>query len=155
MDSTHTILSHLFIICLSPPPTPLPTNQRHPTPKTSARRHTHQGFCSVNNKSCVTLQITQTASHLFIVLYHNNYLVRTKATGRQTQAFVNELGRLPDLKINCQCCSFRPTHACIPASPLLTPEKPQRKNRDCDIVLRENRLLSSSILGSLGLYTGV
>lgn len=55
---------------------------------------------AVNNKSCVTSQITQTAYHLFIVVYHNNSSVRTKATASQTQAFVNELGRLPDQKIN-------------------------------------------------------
>lgn len=60
----------------------------------------------VNNKSCVTPQITQTAYHLFIVVYHNNSLLCTKATASQTQAFVNELGRLPDLKINWECCRF-------------------------------------------------
>lgn len=64
----------------------------------------------VNNKSCVTSQITQTAYHLFIVVYHNNSSVRTKATTSQTQAFVNELGRLPDLKINWQCCWFLSPH---------------------------------------------
>lgn len=62
----------------------------------------------VNNKSCVTSQITQTAYHLFIVVYHNNSSVCTKATASQTQAFVNELGRLPDLKINWQCSGFLP-----------------------------------------------
>lgn len=149
MDSTHTILSHLFIvICLFLPPSPSPPTQ--PTPPHSQNQRTaHPSgfFCSVNNRSCVTLQITQTAYHLFIVVYHNNYLVSTKATGSQTQAFVNELGRLPDLKINCQCCCFRPSRACIPASPLFTP---QRKNRDCSS--REQALLK---LNWMSVYTGI
>lgn len=68
--------------------------------------HTPIRVYGVNNKSCVTSQITQTAYHLFIVVYHNNSSVRTKATASQTRAFVNELGRLPDLKINWQCCWF-------------------------------------------------
>lgn len=59
MDSAHTILSHSFtVICtLTPPP-----------------QHTHTPIrvYAVNNKSCVTSQITQTAYHLFIVVYHNN-----------------------------------------------------------------------------------
>lgn len=88
MDSTHTILSHsLIVICAHPPPIRV---------------------YGVNNKSCVTSQITQTAYHLFIVVYHNNSSVCTKATASQTQAFVNELGRLPDLKINWQCSGFFP-----------------------------------------------
>lgn len=74
----------------------------HPPPPTPTPIRVY----NVNNKSCVTLQITQTAYHLFIVVYHNNSSVRTKATASQTQAFVNELGRLPDLKINWQCCRF-------------------------------------------------
>ena len=92
MDSAHTILSHsLIVICPPPPPT---------------HTHTPIRVYGVNNKSCVTSQITQTAYHLFIVVYHNNSSVRTKATASQTRAFVNELGRLPDLKINWQCCWF-------------------------------------------------
>lgn len=112
-------------------PTSCP-NPNSPIPPPHWPKPAHGGipirvFCCANNKSCVTSQITQTAYHLFIVVYHNNYLVRTKATGSQTQAFVNELGRLPDLKINCHFCRFRPTRACIPASPLRTPtEKGQR-----------------------------
>lgn len=87
----------------------------HPhNPVTFAHRylHTHPPplppirVYGVNNKSCVTSQITQTAYHLFIVVYHNNSSLRTKATASQTQAFVNELGRLPDLKINWECCLF-------------------------------------------------
>lgn len=139
-----------FVHCYLPLSTTF-TPFLQPTPphskKTSARRHTHHVFCSVNNRNCVTPQITQTAYHLFIVVYHNNYLVCTKATGSQTQAFVNELGRLPDLKINCQCCRFRPTHACIPTSTLFTP---QRKNRDYS--LREQALLE---LDWMSVYTGI
>lgn len=88
MDSAHTILSHSLIVICNHPPTP-PIR-----------------VYGVNNKSCVTSQITQTAYHLFIVVYHNNSSVRTKATASQTRAFVNEFGRLPDLKINWQYCCF-------------------------------------------------
>lgn len=84
-----------FAHCYLPPTPPHPST---PTPPIRVY--------GINNKSCVTSQITQTAYHLFIVVYHNNSSVRTKATASQTRAFVNELGRLPDLKINWQCCWF-------------------------------------------------
>lgn len=95
-----------------------PHNPTHP-------QHTHTPIrvYAVNNKSCVTSQITQTAYHLFIVVYHNNSSVRTKATASQTQAFVNELGRLPDLKINWQCCWFLSLRVCLALSCLPTRDK--------------------------------
>lgn len=123
-----SLLSASFLHHLTTPPQPKFTHTPTPLPKPAHGGIPIRVFCCVNNKSCVTLQITQTAYHLFIVLYHNNYLVRTKATGSQTSAFVNELGRLPELKINCQCWRFRPARVCIPASPLFTP---WRKDRDC------------------------
>lgn len=123
MDSTHTILSHSFtVIC--------PRRRRHSPPHPSLTcAHTTPPIrvYGVNNKSCVTSQITQTAYHLFIVVYHNKFSVRTKATASQTQAFVNELGRLPDLKINWQCCWFLPTRVCLFICLCLPP---QRQNRD-------------------------
>lgn len=97
----------------------------------------------VNNKSCVTSQITQTAYHLFIVVYHNNSSVRTKATTSQTQAFVNELGRLPDLKINWQCCWFLSPHV-NRSSFFFSPCLPARdKNRDRQLwESKENKVFS-------------
>lgn len=107
------------------------TTAPHPTPAQHARTPHHTTppirVYGVNNKSCVTSQITQTAYHLFIVVYHNKSSVRTKATASQTQAFVNELGRLPDLKINWQCCWFLPTRVCLFICLCLPP---QRQNRD-------------------------
>lgn len=117
-----------FVHCYlhPPPPPPPPHPPPHPSP---TRAHTTPPIrvYGVNNKSCVTSQITQTAYHLFIVVYHNKSSVRTKATASQTQAFVNELGRLPDLKINWQCCWFLPTRVCLFICLCLPP---QRQNRD-------------------------
>lgn len=101
-------------------------------------QHTHTPIrvCAVNNKSCVTSQITQTAYHLFIVVYHNNSSVRTKATASQTRAFVNELGRLPDLKINWQCCWFLSLRVCLALSYLPTRDKIETVLRKYRISLR-------------------
>lgn len=146
MDSIHTILSHSFtVICLLPPP-PLPNLKLStPLPQSQNQRRAAypKGFCNVNNKSCVTWQFTQTAYHLFIVVYHNDYLVYTEAKRSQTQAFVNELERLPDLKINCMLPrSFDLfTHPCISS---------QRKDRDCS--WREQACVK---LDCMSVYTGI
>ena len=101
----------------------------------------------VNNKSCVTSQITQTAYHLFIVVYHNNSSVRTKATASQTRAFVNELGRLPDLKINWQCCWFIP-FACI-SSLLFFSCSPTRDKKKTDRRYEEVQKICCFVCGGL------
>lgn len=62
----------------------------------------------VNNKSCVTSQITQTAYHLFIVVYHNNSSVRTKATASQTQALLMNLEDYQIWKLTHSVAGFFP-----------------------------------------------
>lgn len=91
----------------------------------------------VNNKSCVTSQITQTAYHLFIVVYHNNSSLRTKATASQTRAFVNELGRLPDLKINWECCRF--------LSPSCDSCFPTREKIEIDLLAKSRKFVHSHL----------
>lgn len=104
-----------FAHCYPAPPSPSPS----PCPPPIR-------IYSLNNKSCVTPQITQTAYHLFIVLYHNNSSVRTKAAASQTRA-ANELGRSPDLEMNRQRRRFRSPR--VRRSTFLIHQRERRRRR--------------------------